>query len=336
MFDLQAHETANDTDANWFASGSEALNHGELWRVAVEDRGRAGRGRVLMKRQGLPALVAAYPDKNPFGAFTLGEKSLGRTTDARGLRMVLADCLANQKWLRSLFLNTELQPRKPGEGAAFQICLSPHGWGLWRALEWPSEPPYGNWYESAWVFPTVPANELARIGAEEILSRIFSISDETADFRFAREFLKLSPAEQEAHIWKWKRGDLAQLQSVLHLALLAQEELWREPRTIRWEVDLAQSEDDGLKRGLVKEKGATSQAPICLEESFQRVLDWFGFEILHEAHKRHLCLTQLYKDKCYRGELTVEVEADNPTAHERIEAMMELRAWLEETRVAEV
>lgn len=328
MFSLEAHETARDSDASWFRAGSEAPNRGELWRVAIENHGQSKVGRVLFKRENQPLLVAAVAEKTPFRSYALGEKFLDFSTEPRGLRMTLADCLSNQKWARSLFLSERFEPRQSGELARFEVFLSPHGWGLWRQLSWNESPL--SYQQSEFAFPPVPAGELARVEAAKLLSRLFCQHEESADFRFAREFLTLSEEEQTAHLWSWKRGDLAQMQSVLRTALLAQDELWREPRALTWRIDLWRQEPFAQ---LVCEQARTNvpiRMPALLEKAFQRALACFGPQIQHEEHARHLSLTHLFNTQ--HQKLRVLIEVREPSAHERLEAMLEWREWLEETQ----
>ena len=213
--------------------------------------------------------------------------------------------------------------RQRAEQARWLLGLSPHGWGWWRdltcngesAFEWSSED------ERQWLFEASPSAILARV---ESLRQTPG-----SDIAFARIFASQSDEERLGYLRTWKHGNWNELRRVLRLALLSQEELWRCVSGVTWELDLSREPKPYLRAGRLHSprNGEVPSELPSLKEALTRVLNWFAPTPDVELERKHLSLERLARSRS----TLLSIEEPQPSAHDRLEAMLEWRSWLKET-----
>jgi len=329
MFDLEPHDIAWDENAAHCQVITPAIHRGQNWRVGVESEYEKG-ARFLFQREGGPLLTGIHREDQ----FRPTGLSFSKARDPSSLRMAFADCWNNNKWGRTLFLNENVELRKSGERARFQVVLSSSGFGSWRVLR-STEPPiveidpshrYGEFFWSRQSEPNFLLSDASTIGA--LLKVQWNNPD--SDLSFARRFVQMSAKEQHEQVWSWKHGDLIEMIRVMRWAFLAQEEVWSTPDELQWIVALSRRPNPGFNGEVFFSPKLLKDfpSPEPLKEALRLAFEWFSPTPRTEIIERHLSLKRYF----LMGYHQIEIEACQPSAHERLEAALQWRDWLESTR----
>jgi len=334
MFVLEPHDTAWDESAAHCQVITSATHRGQKWSVGVESPEEAG-GRFLFRREGeWPLLVAIHKTSALSGPTEL---SLHRARDPFPLRMAFADCWNNHKWGRTLFLNENAQLRKESEAARFQVILSPDGCASWRVLRKTEFPvvEIENIHSHAEFFWSNRNSKEILLGDASIIGAILKMQwdDPNSDLSFGRRFVFMSEKQCRDEIWLWRRGDFDEMTRVLRWAFLSQHGLCDTLDEASWTINLWYQTQHKNVGGVVYRPTTTiiSHTPPQLMEALHLALEWFAPTPQVELIERHLCL----KHYSSRGWRYIEIQACQPTAHERLEAALAWRNWLETTRADE-
>jgi len=334
MFVLEPHDTAWDESAAHCQVITSATHRGQKWSVGVESAEEAG-GRLVFQREGGPLLVAINDQLSVYGAREFG---LGLYREPYGFRTSFADCWNNQKWGRTLFLNEQVRLRARGERAHFQVVLSPLGSASWRVWKKTEPSAYGmedveNYAGFYWS--PQDARELLLGDASTIQGLLKAQWDDpNSDLSFARRFVLMNKEELHAQIWSWKRGNRMELTRVLRWAFLAQVELWPAPDELQWTVSWQPSAPPHFLGDTFHSPDLLQRFPTPepLKESLRLALEWFVPTPRYERIALHFSLERSFNR--YHSAF-VRLAEHPPTAHERLEAALAWRDWLETTRADE-
>jgi hypothetical protein len=143
-----------------------------------------------------------------------------------------------------------------------------------------------------------------------------------SDARFAWGWAQLSRDEKMARVCGFN-GNWGELRRVMRLVLLCSGELWNRASSWNWSLH----HEFGGRGWLVNfsDRRDTSQsARFAQWQTF--LFERFAPDLQSELLKKHLCAREFWRGA---GALeSVRLDAP-PTMHERLEARLELRAWLE-------
>ena len=336
MFDLEAHDVAFDGDESGAQSLTQAKWHGTTWNIGMggHARGKQKQRALVRQIEGRPILYGCSTTRTTTSYDELNELSVEANDDMFGLRMIFADTMAKSKWARGLFLNDNLKLRSRGEEARWFLLLSPFGWGVWRDLQVAnasSSPQDRKAGEGEFLWADEEQEWLKSASASHIMARFESLCEmPEADVHFARTFASQTTSQRHNHLWNWKRGNADELARVLRLAFLSQEELWRHVSGASWEVDPGRDINRQWRGGRLHSVvgGSAPDTLPGLKSALLHVLEWFGPQRNTDLEHKHLSLKRL---AAATRQWHINIEAREPSAHERLEAMLEWRAWLEET-----
>ena len=225
-------------------------------------------------------------------------------------------------------LTQQLELRRWNEVAHWCFDLSAKGWGslfrwsvpstTWQQLRdkqafgWPSQEKE-NW-----------RSETDALAWWRILKP--QLEDANSDVRFALRFCLPSSAEQRAVVWRWRRGDYEEAQQVFRWALLAHSNSWPSIQTGCWHVKLPLPEQERFGFWCVPRRGyrELNDAPE-LARATEQVNAYFAPRVDSALLARSLCVQR------WSGSRTLyfRIPFDVPTQHERLEAALKWREWLE-------
>ncbi len=320
MLDLQAHDFPSDGDELAAHTVTQAKWKKEVWDIGVGGSVYGVDGRTLIcQKSGSPLLCLTNASRLASAYNTLSPTYGSIAGDPFGVRMNFAHALGQEKWGRSFFLNERFQLRQPGEVAHHFLLLSPHGWGAWwdivvsptqgTSSERRAEFLWSLKDELVWLYDATPSQIMGHI--------VNQLNDAESDINFSRRWLTLSSDERRDLVWCCQRGKTAELERVAKMALLAQEELWRRETELAWLILLDQNAH--IQSKLYAEGDRTS--PSALEGALEQIIGFFNPQPDANKIQRHLYLRLSYSHN-------ISVEAENPSAHERLEAILGWRDWL--------
>ena len=244
------------------------------------------------------------------------------------LKTSLNDVLKKGKFARVFFLDENEHLRQFDAPAHHLLIVGATGWGLWvrlgpvlKSTHWiESDAPFV-WTKTpdAARFLQTPARELwAQIEAQK--------ADDNSDCAFARRFLNWSEAERQKRVWKWKNGSPEELKSVLKLALLSQNELWEGASGLSWKINLIDFRKfpfpGSFVRFLDAQKIESDGEPEVLLDILRRVEPFLAPNV-DPDFRQHLAAARWLRHQ----NTILEIEIQNPSAHERLESYIQWREW---------
>lgn len=243
------------------------------------------------------------------------------------LKTSLDDVLQKGKFARLFFLEENENLRRYDAHSRYLLIVGAMGWASWIRLNSKLE---NSWFESEAPFVWTKTPDAARFletPALELWAQIQTQkADETSDCAFARRFLDWSEEERQKRLWNWKNGSREELKAVLKIALLSQNELWENVDSLKWTIFLEKFQHTWHRGFLNRFSGSTlvqnGLAPGVLREVLRRVHPFFA-PTLDEDSLQHLAAAR-WRNK---QNPTLQIEIQNPSAHERLEAHLQWRDW---------
>ncbi|BCM89143.1 hypothetical protein IAD21_00987 [Abditibacteriota bacterium] len=324
MLTLQCHDFPSDGDELADRLLTQANWQGEMWHIGVGGTTRIDSLRaVCCQKPDSPLLYLTHSAEFDHSLGNMAELIRNAAVDSFGLRMSFADGIKKEKWGRAFFLNEDLKLRQKGERARYFLLLSPHGWGLWRDVLAQNNRSYYYWNDGQAVFLWSRADErtwLYEASASEILARVhIQLAESKSDVGFARIVSSSSFAQRRQLVWHCKRGNTTEMERVLRWAFLAEDELWNSATNLSWRVEL---EENAREESYI-DVDDREFLPSSLQEALAQVFAFFAPERDNEAIQQHLCLQVAVWSSSH-----LQIEADQPSTHERLEAFIEWRDWL--------
>ncbi len=234
-----------------------------------------------------------------------------------------AQAWGNDKIARLFWLSERGELRQAGEVACESLLVTTCGIAVWRNYVRP-----GGSSAFSWASPS-RSGEFARIPSLDLWGHIQQLLEEPrSEADFARRFNHLDFDTKRAMIFNWSRGDSDEFNAVLRDILLSHD-IWDE---------VTQSDELKLTVRTVEDVDITFEdlyavwgvdTPPSLLQAVEHLCEWFGpFN------------TEIVSRRCVRDWIPslgmgLDVTAQRPTAHERLEAHIRWRDWLVKTQEAE-
>ncbi len=153
---------------------------------------------------------------------------------------------------------------------------------------------------------------------------------EECDFRFAQQFNSWNREQRAAVSVLWGQGDYIEAQQILEWAFLSQSELWNEHPHWGWKPDLYREFsrrviplEPNTKNRSARQK-QSRELPF-LQDVVERVNAHFSPRLNEERIASSYCLQRAGVS----SSLSFMVRFDSPTQHQRLEAALHWREWLE-------
>lgn len=312
---LQPHDLRSDKDQLPTHVFSQEQWDEETWDVGLGGTSLNSDLRALVcQKADSPLFYLTYGTGSRY-TISLSEMVRSLAAISSGLRLFFAYTWSKGDYGRAFFLNEHLQLRQKGETARFFLLLSRHGLGLWRDLTVHRDS--NIWLGAQAEFRWMKDNKdvwLYEASSDEIIKYVHErLTEPRCDMAFARMFASLSIEERRSLLWPCKRGNTVELERILHLALLAHQELWGWGTRLVLELDLRKDPEHPRYR-------ISGADDVELPKIIDSVLDTFSPQPNRHATKTYSCLQGYNYDH-----LKVEVEV--PSDQEYIEAVLDWRAW---------
>ncbi|RYX86854.1 hypothetical protein EON83_01335 [bacterium] len=249
------------------------------------------------------------------------------------LRTMGIDALNRAKIGRLYFLDQEGQLRRYGEVARAAIVIRADGRGIWK--RWIDDEDV-DWTQVKAPFRLFDETSLKEFTSHSALYIWWlleeALGDPNSDASFARDWVSKSDDEREDLLWNWSRAERerlrAQFQALLLCALLSDDTIWEEEGS--WQCSVSSASEILLSP---EPEAELRDVPDWLSKAIE--LLWNGMAPFNEDVLRHECVRQWKQGKSEWASGysptwdTFFVETREPTAHERMEAMMRWRDWVE-------
>jgi hypothetical protein len=244
------------------------------------------------------------------------------------IRLACADLINKHKLTRVFFLDKDGALRRQGQQAAGYTLMGLDGIGTWNVrlvgAKWNLEATARFWLSSG-------AASLRRRDALSVWSELEQARvDERSDAHFAWRWAHLSEGERDDLLWNWPREEASRaarsmrklrLEECLKLVLLREETLWQ--RSDDWVLSVRDAQSITLHPGDAQwEEHEISEA---MSESI--ALLWERFKPFNPGALSHECA----RDWKRQRDVRFQTFAREPSAHERLEAMMRWRDFEGET-----
>lgn len=258
-------------------------------------------------------LSGGVPSSRP-GEFFFGEEG----TESHEME----SALTINNWGRVFYLNGQGLRREEDElPCDWALFLSASGLGLWKwtmrdGVTWGEASANGLfcWHEN----PSEAARFLARTPSLEVWAQLQQqLKNPDSEMAFARRWLQLEDEEDRLDaLTVWTRGSRAQCEWVLRALALSDQELQgASEATISWSM---RGEEDSIWLHDEDDFGFSSR----LQNAFALLREYFG--VRPKTAQLPLCAQTSLID------WQVLADIENPTAHERLEAQLQLQAWAKE------
>ncbi|RYX86855.1 hypothetical protein EON83_01340 [bacterium] len=254
----------------------------------------------------------------------LVQARLTESSDAWSVRMVGADALNKGKVARLFCLGDSGQLLERGEAARKLAIIRANGKGMWSS--WANAGYNGDKFmlfddDGIESFMGRPTLEIWK-GFQDVLQ------DPQSDAAFARDWMDMSEAQRENAVWNWEvesRTRLrAEVEELLKCVLLSHEALWQGNES--WGLSLADPENMWL---YPEEEWEEHDIPDEVRGNIEEI--WRYYAPFDAEVLKHECAFD-WRQGAIKA---FQVEAREPTAHERLEAMLRLRDWFDEAREQE-
>lgn len=243
------------------------------------------------------------------------------------IRTTCADVLNKGEFARYFFLNGDGKPRQPGEIAAGCAWARGDGTGGWNP-QWNHNSGY-EWFVPFFHSPDQGAWNFARRDALDVWRELAEArGDGRSDAHFAWHWAHLRARERDDQMWNWPREDALagtrllcklSLEECLKHILLSDETLWQEGDD--WVLSVCDPQSITLHPGDAEwEEHEISEA---MSDSI--ALLWERFKPFNIGALSHECVRRwkAHRDVCF------QTFAREPSAHERLEAMLKWRDFVE-------
>ncbi len=248
---------------------------------------------------------------------------LTESSDISSVRMVCADALNNAKIARLFFLGASGQLRERDEITHQIVIVRADGSGLWNT--WPES---RHKRSSFRLFDDAGLAAFIRRPAMQIWDTLkAALKDPQSDASFSRDWLGKTDEQRTATIWNWSpdtRQNLrVELEEMLHCALLCNDFLWQKDDS--WTLSVPDPANIWLYPA--EEEWDEYPVPDQLKRAIEQL--WHHYAPFNSEVLKHEC-AYAWKQNTITAFFD---EAREPTAHERLEAMLRWRDWLTEVEV---
>jgi len=263
--------------------------------------------------------------RGPGGPFfcNLGEFFFGsERVDEKQIVMALK----TNQWGRVFYLDDDLRADGTLMPCDWGVFLAANGMGLWKwtmrdGVTWGKASNQGifRWHEEP---------KAARFLATHSSSEVWLfIQEQLADseMAFARHWLQSEGDERINVVYDWKNGgNRAEFERVMHWLLLSELSLQTETSLV-WRIFPFGEDEDGYElESPLRGTSGPLEEPERLERAISELLWFFDLQPKNPQNLHLPCVQNSHFD---RG-LYANIKA--PTAHERLEAQLQLTQWAQE------
>ena len=262
--------------------------------------------------------VLAQPAPAPI-AVSCSLRRIHRDVKGLNLRVAWLDAMREGSWGRLYFGNDDLLGSLGDPEGKKVLILCANGWGHWlRAWNLERVNHLGN--EGAFQWSETPQPHLlAQTPALELLETLRpKWSDTSTSIGFARNWIEKSVDERNALLRVNNRDPLEEFTRVLKWILFVDGGVWQSCERLRWKVNFP-----------VLDGRTLDEKAIEAFDDFElaRSLAHFAREHFASWHdKSPPCVAQWNRWRLRR----LQLDLMRPTAHEQVEASLELEAWIRE------
>jgi len=237
----------------------------------------------------------------------------------------IATALKKHQWGRVFYFNDDLRADGTMMPCDWGVFLAANGMGLWKwttrdGVTWGKASNEGifRWHHN----PQSAARLLTKHSSFEIWRQFqIQLADFQSDAAFSRRWLQMEEEERFDEVTQWKNGSRGEYESVLRLLLLTEPTL-QNARGIQLTTSVF---EDEMKESHYLHELQADKYRAALSPRWQR-----AEETLRAYFEVELCeRLPLCARNSYIGKWTY-IHITEPTAHERLEAQLQLRAWAEE------
>lgn len=235
--------------------------------------------------------------------------------------------LKTNQWGRVFYLDADnLRADGTMMPCDWGVFLAANGMGLWKwtmrdGVTWGKASNQGifRWHEepeAARFLATHSASDLKLLIQQQL-------SDADSEMAFARRWLQSEEDERINIAYHWKNGGTrAEFEKVLHWLLLSELSLQTETR-LMWRIFPFGENGDRTPTTLDGPSGEL-EWPERLNKALFQLLSFFDLQPKNHRYPHPLCVQHSYIDDGLYANIK------NPTAHERLEAQLQLTQWAQE------
>ncbi len=215
----------------------------------------------------------------------------------------------------------------------WRVWLGMDGYGSWTNLELPAptfEPSrWGGGQEFVFRVGQLPKDWQKQSASEWRNTLGEELQNSESGLRFALDFACASRAQQENARLRLERGTMQQLREVLTWLVQTHEPLWGNVEAWLWEVSSSGGGDFSYSGGGNGEDEIWEfvNRPPILKKWGLFVIEKMGVTMDEAKQERHPCLQEKF---CHFSDALFDLRIGAPTQHERMEAFLGLRDWVEE------
>jgi len=227
----------------------------------------------------------------------------------------VTDCLRRREFARQFFFS-DGQLRREDTVATERLLVWSGGKAAWS---WHEQPDSQTDARFSWDDP-MSAEEFLFWPALDVWEQIESqLADEGGEAAFARSFARLSEAERDSTVLSWRRGTPAKMREVLECLLVAH------GMNQSNEIERLFLKNDRRLWGQFGSFSFLRDVSDELQRDIERV--WRHFEPMNPRVQDFECVREYVKANLIPEEILVPPSS----AHERMEALLRWRAWVEES-----
>ncbi len=216
---------------------------------------------------------------------------------------------ATEGWGRLFFLNEDLQPTE--DQPVWRLFLAQSGWGEWSAApDFYMKSARFRWNENG-----DEARNLAHLPSLELLQHSLpELRDPNSDAAFARRFAPLKGTARHQLCRPLQHGSYAEWEHVLRLFIQSRTELWLNKSSVHYDI-------------YVYAKQTQVSSKTCFNLQFPKFYKWTR-RYFAPALDKDLLGSCVAAQAWHTRRFSWSERIEQPTQHERLEALLQLREWL--------